>query len=576
MINKFGLMSLPPLKLRGWAFFVFILLFTATISSLRVGMPSRECFDECYYHPGAYSYIKGTNDKNFSHPPLAKIMIAEGILFGHALQKMGIKITEFTCWRLTSLFFGLGMVALTFALAYRLSRGSESIAALSAFLVAIDFLHFTMSRICMLDMVVAFWILLGIYLGWCYIEAQVLGSPRSWSWAILCALVFGVSVACKWNGLFGAGATWLLMVILPHCISKEWLVDQAVPELPWREALQGSDFLKYAAKCATSSADEDSNGKKRAVTEAGEKNDKAEDCNKVADGKGGKAKKRKDGSKVKNDKKDGVFVASGPSVDLSKTKDNEEDEASAVGSEHQVVTSESVASAPVNSSWLGGSLAFLGKNWKRTLILAVIFTVLVGSVYSASFLPQAMRTGFNKKTLNTIIKHNKIFVKFRYNSKKFNHRYQSPYWAWPLSIRPVYLKYSHEHKDTIACVICFGSIVFWWPGLVFTLEFFCLGWREKKYIWAFLGTTWFLMWFLWASSTAGGFIFYMLPGIPIMSIVVAWVMHDWYREGYWKIVAGYLSLLSVAFMLYYPVLSCLSVPDSYYRTIVPLLFRQWR
>jgi hypothetical protein len=84
------------------------------------------------------------------------------------------------------------------------------------------------------------------------------------------------------------------------------------------------------------------------------------------------------------------------------------------------------------------------------------------------------------------------------------------------------------------------------------------------------------MWFLWASSTAGGFIFYMLPGIPIMSIVVAWVMHDWYREGYWKIVAGYLSLLSVAFMLYYPVLSCLSVPDSYYRTIVPLLFRQWR
>ncbi len=93
MINKFGLMSLPPLKLRGWAFFVFILLFTATISSLRVGMPSRECFDECYYHPGAYSYIKGTNDKNFSHPPLAKIMIAEGILFGHALQKMGIKIT---------------------------------------------------------------------------------------------------------------------------------------------------------------------------------------------------------------------------------------------------------------------------------------------------------------------------------------------------------------------------------------------------------------------------------------------------------------------------------------------------
>ena len=132
MLNRWGVAALPPLGHRGWGMWGAIVLLAAILRLVGLGLPAEEYFDECYYVPGAYSYLEGTKDENSVHPPLAKIQIALGIAVGKGLQKWGWPLSEEVGWRLTSALSGIGCVALTYFLAYRLGRGSRDLAALSA------------------------------------------------------------------------------------------------------------------------------------------------------------------------------------------------------------------------------------------------------------------------------------------------------------------------------------------------------------------------------------------------------------------------------------------------------------
>ena len=166
-------------------------------------------------------------------------------------------------------------------------------------------------------------------------------------------------------------------------------------------------------------------------------------------------------------------------------------------------------------------------------------------------------------------------VKFRYNAKQFTHHYCSQFWAWPTVIRPVWFKFDSGANLALG-IVCFGSIFFWWPGFTFVLEFIYFGLKDRRWIWLFLGLSWCIPWIFWAISTTGGFIYYMLPGIPLMAIVMAWVIMDWHKEG-WNIAIGiYLAILGAALVCYYPFLAYLPMQRSLFATLFPVIFTQWR
>ncbi len=461
MLNRWGVAALPPLGRRGWGMWGAIVLLAAILRLVGLGLPAEEYFDECYYVPGAYSYLEGTKDENSVHPPLAKIQIALGIAVGKGLQKWGWPLSEEVGWRLTSALSGIGCVALTYFLAYRLGRGSRDLAALSAFLVAIDFMGLAMSRICTLDMVLAWWMLVGVAATWNALEAGIWSSKKAYAWVLVGALAWGIATACKWTGLLGAFMAWVAILFFPSRLTPSAL--EAQPS---------------------------------------------------------------------------------PSLELA----------------HQLAKE-------------GGGWWF--KGWKRGASVALIMALMVGAVYLLSYIPQFNREGYRWWTVRNIAHAHRVMIDFRYDPQQFTHHYCSQFWAWPTVIRPVWLKFEAD-RQVVMSIVCFGSIVVWWPGLIYTLEFAWSGWRQKRWVWAFLAWTWLGQWLLWAGSTTGGFIYYVLPGIPLMAIILAWVVWDWQEEGQRWLVGGYLGLITLAFIAYYPFLSFMPASRELFAWLFPPSLTLWR
>lgn len=199
---------------------LLLMTFGFGVRQWHIGLPETRYFDEIYYAKSGQELLNGKRDSNTVHPPLAKQMIAAfGYLYsavGTPLQEAGLVggVTDYARWRVGSLVMGVLMIPLTYALGFRLFR-SRWVAFVGAFLLDIDFLHVTQSRITMLDMYVAFFILAGTYAAWRYIEAE----RKTSGWAVLSVLSFAVGVACKWNALFAAvGAVPAMLWLKPYAL----------------------------------------------------------------------------------------------------------------------------------------------------------------------------------------------------------------------------------------------------------------------------------------------------------------------------------------------------------------------
>lgn len=185
----------------------------ATIARLwNLGHPHAFVFDETYYAKDAYSLLNGgisrsfvsnadviiingsTNnvllsDPSFTvHPEVGKWMIALGIdLFG--MDPFG--------WRFSAAIIGGLSVVVLARIVWHLTF-SVWASTFAGFLLAIDGLHFTMSRISMLDIFLTFWILLGVLA--LVIDRHRTGWVRPWQ--ILAGVCFGFAIGTKWSALY--------------------------------------------------------------------------------------------------------------------------------------------------------------------------------------------------------------------------------------------------------------------------------------------------------------------------------------------------------------------------------------
>ena len=120
---------------------------------------------------------------------------------------------------------------------------------------------------------------------------------------------------------------------------------------------------------------------------------------------------------------------------------------------------------------------------------------------------------------------------FRYDAKQFTHSYLSYFWEWPLVLRPVWLYFESNAQHTVINgIVAFGSVLFWWPGLVYLAESGYYGVKECDAAKLYLVGMWLVQWLLWSSSTTGGFIYYMLPGVPMMALVAALALLAFLRQ----------------------------------------------
>ncbi len=157
---------------------------------------------------------------------------------------------------------------------------------------------------------------------------------------------------------------------------------------------------------------------------------------------------------------------------------------------------------------------------------------------------------------------------FNYHKSVFDsHPYESPWYQWPLMLKPIwYFLGEYEPEGTISSIAAFGNPAVWWPGLAAMLWLAVraargYGRQDKRIYIVLLGyLSNFLPWVLVPRTT---FIYHYFASVPFLVMALALYLEDFYmrvkRGGLW--IGLYLALTLGLYLLFYPVLTGVSMPD---------------
>jgi dolichyl-phosphate-mannose-protein mannosyltransferase len=248
---------LPPLKDRlyppmprdfdgGWIATIAITCLAGILRFWHLGSPVKFVFDETYYAKDAYSLLKFgyarqfidkpegiANDRILQgnldvfkdtpsltvHPEVGKWMIAVGEqLFG--MNSFG--------WRFMPALFGTLTILVLIRTVRRMTR-STLIGSIAGLLLAVDGLHFVMSRVALLDIFLAFWLVCAVSCLICdrdWMRSRLAESHGSGTapgerlrfgrklffrpWRIAAGVCLGLAIGVKWNAIWAVAAFGLL------------------------------------------------------------------------------------------------------------------------------------------------------------------------------------------------------------------------------------------------------------------------------------------------------------------------------------------------------------------------------
>ncbi|QCX29278.1 phospholipid carrier-dependent glycosyltransferase [Nocardioides jishulii] len=254
-------------------------LFSFVLRVFRIGEPNSFAFDETYYakhgwaltHFGyARSYVDDADAKILTgqtdnlwtdtpemivHPEVGKWLIGAGeMIFG----------MDPTGWRMASAIVGSLMVLVMCRFATRVT-GSVFLGLLAGFLLSLDGLHLVLSRLALLDIFLAFFMLLGVH---CVVAdrqwftrrtAEAADQPvGTWGpvwlyrpWLLAAGLWFGLAVGTKWTALYPLAAfgvwAWVSNAVARRSLRVRWAVAKSalVDGVPAFLHLVGVAFVVY-------------------------------------------------------------------------------------------------------------------------------------------------------------------------------------------------------------------------------------------------------------------------------------------------------------------------------------------
>lgn len=234
----------------GWIGPLLVTLFAGVLRFWNLGSPRKVIFDETYYPKDAWSLLqygyegtwaKNANDALIAHPPHILLSPEHSYVVHPPMGKWLIALGEWAFgmnpfgWRFMVALLGTLSVLLICRIGRRLLR-STALGCLAGTLLAVDGLHFVMSRTALLDLIVMFWVVAAF--GCLLVDrdrtrarlaAALPVGPDSlarpddevgdrlrlgWRpWRIAAGLCLGLSAATKWNGLYFLAAFALMSVL---------------------------------------------------------------------------------------------------------------------------------------------------------------------------------------------------------------------------------------------------------------------------------------------------------------------------------------------------------------------------
>ncbi|MFD2117959.1 glycosyltransferase family 39 protein [Paenibacillus yanchengensis] len=423
-------------------------------------------FDEIYHARTAYEHLEGIKAYESTHPPLGKIIIALGIkLFG--LNPFG--------WRVAGTVIGILMLPIMYIFALRLFRKTP-FATIATALFAVDFMHFSQTRIATIDVYGVFFIMLMFYFMHRYFMMNFY-RDRFVKTLIplgLAGLMFGLGFASKWIAAYGGAGLAVMLAISLFARYKEYRAAKRV----LKSGINRAEGFKEGMDHFNGSIFE-----KRELTRVIEK---------------------------------------------------------------------------------------FPKYTIYTLLICLVFYVVVPlAIYMMSYIPvlNAMDSGY---TVKAFIDYQKNM--FNYHSNLVStHAFSSSWWEWPFMKRPVWY-YSDKYvvEGMKSTIVALGNPIIWWTGLfaVIATIWFSIKRRDK---WMY--TVWiaYLSQYIpWMLVTRETFLYHYFAMVPfmILSIVYMFTLIEERYPKWKKVKYMYTAGAAILFILFYPALSGLTVPDWYINVLL--------
>jgi dolichyl-phosphate-mannose-protein mannosyltransferase len=166
---------------------------------VNIQYPSDHNFDETNYVPAAKQFIQMKENKNWEHPPLAKELMAVGIMvFGD--RPIG--------WRYMSALFGSLTLVGMYLWALVLFRDRRK-ALFAALITLVNQLLYVQARIGTLDVfMVAFTVFAVV--AFCAAWSEAVDSRKTFSLCLVAGVMFGLAMACKWAAM----VPWLSSILM--------------------------------------------------------------------------------------------------------------------------------------------------------------------------------------------------------------------------------------------------------------------------------------------------------------------------------------------------------------------------
>ena len=600
--------GLVAMDRRDWLLAGGFALAAFVLCVLWLQYPAEKIFDEVYYPRAAEEYLKhvdigGHGPFEFTHPPLTKLLIALSMLLFGGLHGLGD--TTFG-WRFLNVVLGAVMLPLAYAFTKRLT-GSRLAAGIAATLLLADGFRFVQARIATPEItvaVLALAVLYAFYRVWTESQTHVGVSRERGPWVRTFAAVLGVGL------VVAALAAWLVPSIGPQRVGTEWVAPTRVVTFAYL-AIAGYLFARIVAARVA-----------RPLGTATSYPDGA-----VARGEaGGASFALLDGTQATGGARDAT--CSGPGWTRRFLRNGGETYTTPAGTADYALEGTVALDgatprrfAPV--MWIGllglASGALLASKWngildpliaaglglfvvlqrflrrpalygnpfgmRLDLVCAWIVTVS-GVIYLLCYIPY-FALGHN---LVDLIEMQNAMYQY-HHSLVATHPYASPWWQWPLLLKPTsywyasYAPYKMSFAPGDCCVaeiLALPNPLIWWTGLVAVPFVGFLAWKERSRGFLLLVTAYLMQWLPWAASPRIAFEYHFFPNLAIIVICDAILLHRvwlfdpgpgarlWTRTA----VISYLVLAVALFAFFYPILAGTHISWDAWRARI-WLYPQW-
>ncbi len=209
---------------------------------------------------------------------------------------------------------------------------------------------------------------------------------------------------------------------------------------------------------------------------------------------------------------------------------------------------------------------FVG-NFIPTCLMCVVFFIIIPlTIYVLSYIPY-MASNPDKSLIEIVLDNQEYMYNYHANLNA-THAYQSSWYSWIVDGRPIYYYSSSSAglpAGIRASVVSMGNPAIWWTGLACIVPALYFAWKrkEKMMLVAFIGYACQL--FPWILVTRCTFIYHYFTAVPFLILMIVYVIKCLYEDkviNRW-VIAVYLGLVVLLYILFYPVMVGIPVKESY-------------